>query len=99
MTKRNLYLGACLTLTLLFAAAVRALNVPIAAPEAPKPAPVQVFGAIGCNGKYVAWVVFSNGKVSVIDESSGMKLPQLAELLLGVPAQVRHFDSNCPIAT
>lgn len=89
MTKRSLYLSAMLVATMLFAGAVRA--------QEPATKPVQVYAAVGCAGKYVAWVVFSDGKVVAIDEYSGVSLKQLAEKLQGVPAQVRHFDSVCPI--
>lgn len=78
-----------LAITLLFAVATRA--------EDPAPKPIQVYAAVGCAGAYTAWVTFSNGKVIAIDESSGMSLKHLAELLAGVPAQVRHFDAICPI--
>lgn len=94
MTKRSLYLGVTLLLTVMFAGALRA-----DAPEAPKPRPVAVMAAIGCFGKFSVWVLRSDGKVAAIDEHSGMTLQQLSVALEGVPAQVRHFDDICPIRT
>lgn len=90
MSKRSMYFGASLAGALLLLGAARAGDKPIAKP-------VQVYAAIGCGGTYVAWVLFSSGKMVAIDESSGVKIKQLAEQLAGVPSQVRRFDTACPI--